>query len=55
MSWDHYQKQKEEINFIVVLGDYFTKWTEAYATKDHKTETIAKLIGEKFIGRFVIS
>ena len=40
------------IKFIVLIGDYFTKWTEAYATKDHKVETIAKLLVEEFIGRF---
>ena len=27
--------------------DYFTKWTEAYAIKDHKAETIAKLLVEE--------
>ena len=40
--------------FIVVIGDYFTKWTEAYATKNHKAETIAKIVVEEFIGRFGI-
>ena len=40
--------------FIVVIGDYFTKWTEAYATKDHKAETIARILVEEFIRRFGI-
>ena len=45
----------ERIFFIVVIGDYFTKWMEAYAIKNHKGETIAKLLVEEFIGRFGIS
>ena len=39
---------------IVVIGDYFTKWTEAYAIKDHKAKTIAKLLVKVFIGKFGI-
>lgn len=40
--------------FIIVVGDYFTKWMEAYPCKDHKAETIAIALMEGFIGRFGI-
>ena len=40
--------------YIVVIGDYFTKWMEAYPTKNHQAETIAKVVVEGFIGRFGI-
>ena len=40
--------------FIIVVGDYFTKWMEAYPRKDHKAETIATALLEGFIGRFGI-
>ena len=33
--------------FILVMSDYFTKWPEAFALKDHKAETVAtKLVDE---------
>ena len=33
---------------ILLDSDYFTRWPEAYATADHKTETVAsKLINER--------
>ena len=38
--------------FIVIIGDYFTKWIEAYATRDHKATTIAKVLVEQFILRY---
>lgn len=37
--------------YIVVIFDYFTKWTEAYALRNHKAKTIAKKIVEEFISR----
>ena len=40
--------------YIVVIGDYFTKWMEAYATPNHRAETIAKVVVEGFISRFGI-
>jgi hypothetical protein len=27
--------------YIIVMGDYFTKWIEAYAVSDHTAETVA--------------
>lgn len=27
--------------FILVVSDYFTKWTEAYAIPNHQAETVA--------------
>ena len=41
---------KREKQFSVVIGDYFTKWTDAYATMDHKADTITKLLVKEFIG-----
>ena len=38
--------------YILVLGDYFSKWTEAYALKNHTAQTVADIIMEKFISRF---
>ena len=30
--------------YIMVVGDYFTKWKEAYALKDHTTQTVADVL-----------
>lgn len=38
--------------FVIVVSDYFTKWTEAYSTKDHKAETVATVLVEQFFSRF---
>ena len=38
--------------YILVLGDYFSKWTEAYALKNHTAPTIADIIMEQFVSRF---
>ena len=40
--------------YILVLGDYFSKWTEAYALKNHTAQTVADIIMEQFISRFGI-
>ena len=38
--------------FIVVVADYFTKWTEAYAVPNHKAETIANKVIQEYFNRF---
>ena len=38
--------------YILVLEDYFSKWTEAYALKNHTAQTVADIIMEQFISRF---
>lgn len=38
--------------YIMVLGDYFSKWTEAYALKDHTAQTVADILVTEFICRF---
>ena len=38
--------------YISVIGDYFTKWTESYALKDHTGQTIADVLVNQWICRF---
>ena len=38
--------------YIMVVGDYFTKWTEAYAIPDHTAQTVADKLVTEFICRF---
>ena len=38
--------------YIIVVADYFTKWTEAYAIPDQTAETVAAVLVEEFICRF---
>jgi len=38
--------------YILVISDYFSKWTEAYAIRNHKAKTIARKLVEEFICRF---
>ena len=38
--------------YVLVIGDYFTKWMEAYAIPDQQAETVATKIVEEFVCRF---
>ena len=38
--------------WILVVGEYHTKWMEAYAIKDAKATTVAKKLVDEFICRF---
>lgn len=38
--------------FIMVLGDYFSKWTEAYALPNHTAQAVADKLVTEFICRF---
>ncbi len=35
--------------YILVVADYFTKWTEAYALRNHTAANVAKKLVEEFI------
>ena len=41
-----------ENRWILVVGDYFTKWMEAYPLRDAKAETVAKTLVTEFVCRF---
>ncbi|XP_072042736.1 uncharacterized protein [Amphiura filiformis] len=38
--------------YILVIGDYFTKWTEAYAIPNQEAITVARVVVEEFVCRF---
>ncbi|CAG2220647.1 unnamed protein product [Mytilus edulis] len=38
--------------FIVVIGDYFSKWAEAFPLKNHTAPVIAEILIDQFISRF---
>ena len=40
--------------YIMVVCDYFTKWTEAYAIPNHTAQTVADKLVVEFIARFGI-
>ncbi|MES9902836.1 MAG: reverse transcriptase domain-containing protein [Sedimenticola sp.] len=40
--------------FILVVSDYFTKWPEAFALKDHKALTVAQILVDEIICRYGI-
>ena len=40
--------------YIIVIGDYWTKWTEAYAVPNHTASTVASIVVECFFSRFGI-
>ena len=38
--------------YVLVVGEYFTKWTEAYPMPDSEAITVARLLVNEFICRF---
>ena len=38
--------------YILILGDYFTKWVEAYPLENQQAETVAEVIVKEFVSRF---
>ena len=38
--------------YIMVVSEYFTKWTEAYALEEHCAQTVADKLVTEFISRF---
>ena len=38
--------------YVLVVADYFTKWTEAYAIPDQEAGTVAKKLVEEFVARY---
>ena len=38
--------------YILVFSDYFTRWPEAYAMEDQKSETVAQIFVEKIVYRY---
>ena len=38
--------------YVLVVGDYFTKWTETYPMPDSEATTVARLLVNEFICHF---
>ena len=41
-----------ENKYVLVLGNYFTKWVEAYPIPNMEAKTVAELFVNQFIARF---
>ena len=40
--------------YILIIGDYFSKWMEGYAIPNQETTTVARVLVEEFVARFGI-
>jgi len=38
--------------YIIVIGDYFTKWVEVFPLKSHTAVVVAEILVDRFITRF---
>lgn len=38
--------------YIIVISDYFTKWTDAYPLKNIESQTVAKVLVEQFFCKY---
>ena len=38
--------------YILVIGDYFTKWKEAYPMRNMEATTVVHILVQEFISRF---
>ena len=44
----HFSESPEENLYILVVGDNFTKWMEAYTLPDQEATTVAKKLVDEF-------
>ncbi len=44
-----FNTSKDGNKYVVVIGDYFTKWSEAYAIPNQEAATVAKAVVERWI------
>ena len=49
-----FPESPEENLYILVVGDYFTKWMEAYTLPDQEATTVAKKLVDEFFCRFSV-
>ena len=49
---DVYDPTPEGFRYILVIADYFSKWTEAFPMKNKCADTVADILVEKIILRF---
>jgi hypothetical protein len=47
--WVHCLKLSGETDIILVVGDYFTKWKEAFAIRDMEAVTVARCVVNEVI------
>jgi len=40
--------------YILIIGDYFSKWTDPYAIPNQEATTVARVLVEEFVARFGI-
>ena len=40
--------------YLLIIGDYFSKWTEAYVIPNQEATTVARVLVEEFVARFGI-
>ena len=40
--------------YVLIIGDYFSKWTEAYAIPNQEATTVARVLVEEFVACFCI-
>lgn len=43
---------KQGNRYVLVVGNYFTKWMEAYTIPNQEEETLARVLVEEFIPRY---
>ena len=49
-----FPESPEGNRYILVVGDYFTKWMEVYALRDQEATTVAKKLVDEFFCRFSV-
>ena len=45
-------KTDNDNEYLLVVGDYFTKWAEAFPLKNHTAQTVADVMVEEFVARY---
>ena len=45
-------KTDNDNEYLLVVGDYFTKWAEAFPLKNHTAQTVVDVKVQEFVARY---
>ena len=43
---------EDENRYILIIGDYFTKWVDAFPIPDQEATTVAEILDQRFVTLF---
>ena len=48
----HLPESEQENKYLLIVADYFTKWTEAFPIRDQEATTVAEIMVKEVVSRY---